>query len=388
MTRSQRLVLFASLYLGQGAVLSYFFTFNILYLTAQGFPADEIGYFQAILVLPFVLKILLGMLSDRFSLFGLGHRSPYILLGLLIQVSCFALLPLVDLPAGLDLFFLLCLLAAFGMALSDTGTDGLAVEATPEHERALVQGVMVGARAGGILLSLLLGGWLANQLGWPAMFGMIVVLGLPGILLTLWLWQKKSGPAASGFSWMAFRGLARSDVLSLAAMGMIYALALDGVLSFLSFHRDAALLGDIGAVSSLVAVAMFGRILGAAVSGRLTDRLGYRSSLRVAITLSALACLGMSVTLGPIVLAIVCLVFGFAYGYCTTTYSALAMTLTDPRIAASMFAIFMMFINLGIGLGQGLGGTLTQQIGFQGLAWTMATISLLNLLFLRRVPSR
>lgn len=386
MTRPQRLALFASLYLAQGAVLSYFFTFNVLYLSARGFAADEIGYFQAVLVLPFILKILLGMLSDRLSLLGLGHRSPYILLGLLVQTSCFALLPQIALPDGLDLFFATCLVAALGMALSDTGTDGLAVEATPEHERPLVQGVMVGARAAGLLLSLLFGGWLADRVGWPAMFAMIVILGFPAIALSLRFWQHKGERPAESFSWKAFRGLVRRDVITLALMGVIYALALDGVLSFLSFHPDAALLEDIGTVSSLVAVSMLGRMLGAAVSGRLTDRLGYRRSMQVAIALSALSCLGLSLTFGPVVLAAVCLIFGFSYGYYTTTYSAAAMTLTDPRIAASMFAIFMMFLNIGIGLGQGLGGAITNALGFQGLAWAMASISLLNLLFVRRMP--
>lgn len=386
MTRTQRLTLFASLYLAQGAVLSYFFTFNLLYLTQHGFAADRIGFFQAVLVLPFVLKILIGILSDRFSLFGLGHRSPYILLGLLIQLTCFGMLPLISLPEGLDLFFITCLIAALGMALSDTGTDGLAVEATPEHERPLVQGVMVGARAAGLLLSLLVGAWLAERLGWSLVFAMIVLLGLPGLGLTLWLWQDPGRKAPGGFSWEAFRGLARRDVLSLAAMGLIYALALDGVLSFLAFHDDAARLGDIGVIGSLVALVMVGRILGAVASGRLTDRLGYRRSLRFAILLSASACVALSLTFGPVVLALVCLLFGFAYGYTTTTYSALAMTLTDARIAASMFAIFMMFINIGIGLGQGLGGTLTSQIGFQGLAWVMAGVSLINLVLVRRLP--
>ena len=63
------------------------------------------------------------------------------------------------------------------------------------------------------------------------------------------------------------------------------------------------------------------------------------------------------------------------------------MTLTDPHIAASMFAIFMMFLNIGIGLGQGLGGLMTDALGFQGLAGAMALVGLLNLLLVRRMPA-
>ncbi len=44
-------------------------------------------------MIPFVIKIFLGMLSDKVNLFGLGHRRPYIMIGLLIQFSCLVVIP-------------------------------------------------------------------------------------------------------------------------------------------------------------------------------------------------------------------------------------------------------------------------------------------------------
>jgi len=277
------------------------------------------------------------------------------------------------------------LCGALGMAMYDTCADGLAVETTPPQDRALLQGVMVGARAAGILCALLLGSYLVEGFGWSALFVMITLMSLPALAVTLTFWDRRKGGASKVFCWSAFSSLRRQDVLLLAAMGLIYALALDAVLSYLSYHDDAGRLADIGVVSGLVAISMVGRIAGALTSSRLSERLGYRRSMRLAIILSTLACLALSLTAGTLVLALACLLFGFAYGYYTSVYSAAAMLSTDPRIAASMFAVFMIFLNIGVALGQALGGLVTEAIGFQGLAWSMALVSLINLELVRRV---
>lgn len=55
----------------------------------------DVSVFGAIALIPFVTKIFLGMLSDLVNLFGLGHRMPYILLGLLIQALYLAVAPFI-----------------------------------------------------------------------------------------------------------------------------------------------------------------------------------------------------------------------------------------------------------------------------------------------------
>jgi len=59
-SRNFRLALFGSLYFAQGAMMSYFLTFNILYLGEFGYGEADVGVFQAVLAVPFVLKIFLG----------------------------------------------------------------------------------------------------------------------------------------------------------------------------------------------------------------------------------------------------------------------------------------------------------------------------------------
>jgi PAT family beta-lactamase induction signal transducer AmpG len=88
-SRPFRLTLFALMYFVQGAALAYFRGFQKPYLGSLNIDADVIGLLTSILLLPFILKIFIGMVSDRVNLFGVGHRKPYMMLGLLLAVLAF-----------------------------------------------------------------------------------------------------------------------------------------------------------------------------------------------------------------------------------------------------------------------------------------------------------
>jgi PAT family beta-lactamase induction signal transducer AmpG len=381
-------MLFGSLYAAQGAVMSHFLTFNILYLGEAGYGPDEIGIFQSLLLVPFILKIFLGMLSDGVNLLGLGHRKPYILLGLLAQAAIILVAPYISVAEGLGTYAGLLFVAAVGMALYDTCTDGLALDTTPESERGLVQGVMVGARAAGILIMLVIGGWLAENLGWPAYFLSLVVLTILPLPLVLMIREDPSQMHRQEFQWSAFKAFRRSGVMLVALMGLLYAFSLDGVLTFLSDYLRAAMQVSVGDIGLLVALSMVGRILGAATNGWLTDRVGHRQSLFVAIALAFLACVGLALGGGLGLLALFGFLFGLAYGYYTAVYAAVAMDFCDPHISASMFALFMLFVNVGTAVGQPVGGLLAENLGFAWMALIMGAVNLVNILLVIGIFAR
>lgn len=393
LSRNLRLLLFGSLYAAQGAVMSYFLTFNILYLGESGYGPDEIGIFQSLLLVPFILKIFLGMLSDAVNLFGLGHRKPYILIGLLAQATIILIAPFVSVDGGLGTFAGLLFITAVGMALYDTCTDGLVLDTTPENEHGLVQGVMVGARAAGILIMLVVGGWLAENLGWTAYFFSLVALTVIPIPLVLKLREDPSRMKRREFQWSAFKAFGQGTVILVGVVGFLYAFSLDGVLTFLSDYLRVALDVSVGDIGLLVALSMVGRILGAASNSWLTDRIGHRQSLFVAIALAFFACVGLALGGGVSLIALFGLLFGLAYGYYTSVYAAVAMDFSDPHISASAFALFMLFVNVGTAIGQPVGGLLADRLGFEQMALIMGAINLINILlvigiFRAKRPSR
>ena len=129
-----RNLLFASLYFTQGTILGYFASLNALYLISRGLSMTDVGIFGAIALIPFVIKIFLGMWSDRVNLFGRGHRVPYILIGLAVQLMCLLLVPAINPSTHYWGFVALAFTLQLGMALYDTCTDGLALDTTPAAE--------------------------------------------------------------------------------------------------------------------------------------------------------------------------------------------------------------------------------------------------------------
>jgi MFS family permease len=77
-SKTLRFSLFGLLYFTQGTILGYFASLNALYMLANGLDMSQVGIFSTIALIPFVIKILFGIISDRYNLLGLGHRKPYI----------------------------------------------------------------------------------------------------------------------------------------------------------------------------------------------------------------------------------------------------------------------------------------------------------------------
>src|SRR5512136_2736201 len=94
--KTLRFTLFGLLYFTQGIILGYFAALNALYLLANGLDMADVGIFASIALIPFVIKIFFGMLSDRYNFFGWGHRKPYIAIGLAVQFICLLLVATIN----------------------------------------------------------------------------------------------------------------------------------------------------------------------------------------------------------------------------------------------------------------------------------------------------
>jgi PAT family beta-lactamase induction signal transducer AmpG len=371
-----RYLMFGLLYFSQGTVLSYFTALNALYLRAHGLSMTDIGVFATIALLPFVIKIFLGMLSDRVNLFGMGHRRPYILLGLVIQALCLFLVPAIDPAARYWLFVALAFVLQLGMALYDTCTDGLALDTTPAEEEGMIQGFMVGGRALGVVLTASVVGLLAQNVGWHAVFwvlGGLTLLPMPLVVLM----REPERTTARSFKWAAFRAFRRPQVIALAALGFLFFLIIAGANQNVNpFLQDSfgIALSTAGFVTTVWGI---GVVLGGVTGGALVSRLGQRAAIIVALVLSLIGVLALALIPGAIWVWPLVALFGLSYGTYQTLYFALAMHYTDPRIAASMFAILMASTNVAQGVGMSFSGILADAVGFR---WTFVALAALNLL--------
>ncbi|NJL25645.1 MAG: AmpG family muropeptide MFS transporter [Calothrix sp. SM1_5_4] len=126
---------FALLYYIQGAALAYVVNFQKPYLAGEGIGKKTLGLFTSLLLLPFIAKVFLGMLSDRLPLGRCGSRKPYMALGLGIFGLCYFSLGGIDPGHHFALFAAVTWLASLGLALFDTCADGWAVDIAEEREQ-------------------------------------------------------------------------------------------------------------------------------------------------------------------------------------------------------------------------------------------------------------
>jgi len=382
MSKAYRYTIFGLLYFIQGAILSYFTGFNGIYLLSFGVSMRGVGLIGLIGMTPFVLKIFLGILSDRVNLFGGGYRKPYILIGVAVQALSLVLVPLIDPSSSFGTYALLGFILMTGMALYDTATDGLALDTTGETEQGTIQGLMVGGRALGVTVISVFFGFFADFVSWRFAFWSLALISTLVFFLA-WLIREDGKRARPEFDWSAFRAFGRREIFSLAILGALYSFIINAVAEIMNpFFLEKF---EIGAFAAGLYSAVWGLgiVIGGVLGGWGSDKLGHRSSVWTAMIISFAAILLFLVVPDGRIAYLVALGFGFAFGFYETVYFATSMARTDPRIAASMFSILMAVANIGTGIGLAVTGVMVDGWGYPV---TFLILAGLNLLALPLIP--
>jgi PAT family beta-lactamase induction signal transducer AmpG len=370
--------MFGSLYFSQGTILSYFSALNALYFLSRGLSMTDVGIFASIALIPFVIKILWGMLSDRVNLFGMGHRKPYILIGLFVQFGCLVVVPFIDPAAHYWGFVGVAFILQMGMALYDTCTDGYALDSTPEEEEGTIQGFMVGGRALGVVLTASVVGILADNVSWAAVFWLLAVLTLIPVPMVLGIREGKR-EVEKKFDWAAFGAFKQKTVIALSGLGFVFFLIIAGVNVLVNPFLEQEFQITLTQAGFYTTVWGIGVVLGGVVGGSLIQKIGRKKGTTIALVISLGGVLALAITMSPQAAWPIVAAFGLAYGTCQTVYFALSMNFTDSRISASMFSILMAISNVAQGAGMALSGILADIIDFR---LTFVIFAALNLLAL------
>jgi PAT family beta-lactamase induction signal transducer AmpG len=327
------------------------------------------------------------MLSDRVNLFGLGHRKPYILIGLLVQTICLIVVPFIDPAQYYWGFVALAFTLQMGMALYDTCTDGLALDTTPQEEEGTIQGFMVGGRAVAVVVTASVVGLLADYVSWTAVFWLLAFFTLLPIPLVLTA-KEVERTADEMFDWRAFAAFKQSTVIFLAILGFLFFFIIAGVNQLVNPFLQESFGISLSMAGYYTTVWGIGVVLGATFGGRIYKRIGMRNATLGAIITGFVGILALAFTESPLMAWPLVALFGLAYGTQNTVYFALAMKYTVPGIAASMFAILMAVTNVGQGAGMAVSGLLSDTSGFRITYMIFAALNFLALPLLPRIFGR
>ena len=358
---------FAMLYFVQGVIQAYQLNFFKPHMDSEGIDADRLAIVASLALLPFIIKWIYGIISDRFNLFGRGHRVPYMQIGLVSTGLAFVIAYFIDPSESFGVLAAVVLMATFFMALFDTTADALAVDVVPPEDHSRVQAFMTGGRAAGLVVVSLIFGVIADTIGYQAIFLAIAAL----MMIPLFMVRKIQEPAkrtpAHSFDRSAFRVMLQPRYF---VFGLFLILAwtffqgIDGLVTFYMSNELDSSGSTIGLYGTLKGVGM---VIGAVGLSYLMTHFGRRMAALTTVTLVTLGGLMFSVLESETAIVSVGVLWGIAVGLQWTTYVTLSMGVTDTRIAGSMFAILQTMSNIGIGAGEGIATSLSDNLGFSGV---------------------
>jgi PAT family beta-lactamase induction signal transducer AmpG len=270
-----------------------------------------------------------------------------------------------------------------GMAMYDTSTDGLALDTTPEDEAGKIQGIMVGGRAMGVVVLSSLIGVLAQNVSWMAAFWLLAILTLLPLVFLIGF-KEPPRKADQKFEWKAFAAFKHWPIIALGLLGALYSLIINAANEIINPFLQSDFGISVMMAGFFTTVWGIGVVVGGITGGPLTDRVGQRRAVEIALVISFVSVAIFSFTSTAAIAWPLVFIFGVAYGYYETVYFAISMRKSDPRIAASMFSILMAIANIGTGIGLPIAGLLADGVGYR---WTFAIIASLNLLAIPLLPA-
>jgi predicted MFS family arabinose efflux permease len=368
--------MFAMLYFVQGVIQAYQLNFFKPHMDSEGIDADRLAIVASLALLPFVIKWVYGMISDRFNLFGRGHRKPYMQIGLICTAAAFFVAYFIDPSESFGVLAAMVLTATFFMALFDTTADALAVDVVVPEDHSRVQAFMTGGRAAGLVIVSLIFGLIADTIGYQAIFIAISVL----LLIPLWMVRRVQEPAvrtpAHTFDRRAFKVMLQPRYFVFALVLIIAWTAFQGIDGLVTFYMSDELGSSGGTIGLYGTLKGVGMVAGAFGLSAMVKRFGRRTAVLTtigAVTLGGLAFSGLASETAILTIAVL---WGVAVGLQWTTYVTLSMGITDTRIAGSMFAILQTMSNIGIGAGEGIATGLSDNIGYSAVFRSFALANL------------
>lgn len=345
-TPTRRRVLFAALYLSEGAPIGFIWWALPTELRIAGVDVDRITTLTALLVLPWTFKFLWAPLIDSVQSPRWGFRH-WIVAAQTAMALAIAPLAFLDFETDFELVFALLLCHALAASTQDAAIDGWAINLTSSEERGKLTGLMQSG--------MLTGRWIfgaglllvRETVPRPAIFLFLAAVVWATSILVI-LSPDTATPAASGDSVRSFGATLRDALrrrttwlgLGLAALGGAGFEAVGAVVGPFLIDRGYSP-EAVGAFYTATIVAM---LVGSLAGGFSADRIGHKRAVGlflvfVAVAISATTVADATNTNSLVVPLLVTVYLGI--GLFTAASYALFMDLTDPKLGATQFSAFM-----------------------------------------------
>ena len=355
-------ILFSSLYLSEGLKWSISVVIFPLYFDELGISPTILGFVIALTSFPVIVKFIFGGVVDYFNKFG---RKRFVLIGGLTSALSLFAVSMINPAKSLSLFILIFFIGVIGISFLDVSADAWAIETTKKKERGKVNGAMftglfVGTSFGSILFT-----QIADRIGFNAVFLVAGLLVLIIIIFPLLVREIKKKVKHKKISKVLISEFKKKNILIFSIFAPVATISGGLLLIVIPLYMKKVLMLSVGQVGLITAIFPITNIFGSLIFGTFSDSFGRKSTIYIILSLSIITSGALILADTWIILALIYSIIGFLFGGLYSSIAALAMDVTDKRIAATQFSIFMSLLNVGeVGIGNGLAGLMLETLGY------------------------
>ncbi|MHA1943220.1 MAG: MFS transporter [Candidatus Thorarchaeota archaeon] len=341
---------------------------------------DDFGriLLQAVIWLPWYLKVFFGVLSDNAPIKQYGRRKPYVVFAGVVGIIGWITIPLYT---EFSMFLVISgILASFGTGMSDATIDALAVEITPQRRRGVLQGLSWGFRGLGVGITALFAGVLADAGSW------FILFSFPGLLMSLSCFLVllvKENPLPEDFkriSGQEYKSAFSSRNVQLCFTFNLFAASAIAIVPLIQTLLEVGLGFDLVTVGIVFSTFSVGLFFGALILGVLGDRISVRTTLPLNSALYTVVILSaLFINLqNPTHAIIFFFVVGFTSGGYQTTQLRINMDNTPAVASGTIFNLYNSVANLGlIAIGALTIAVFESFVGSYQVGWQLAWVFIL-----------
>jgi MFS family permease len=309
------------------------------------------GEYKGLIISLFTLT---AMISRPFSgrLTDTIGRIPVMIVGSTVCLICSLIYPSLTSIYG---FFLLRFFHGFSTGFTPTGTTAYVADIIPSNRRGEAMGLLGTFGTVGMASAPAIGGWVATEFSIEVMFycssafGLLAVMSFAGVTETL--------SSKVRFHYQHLK-ISKADLYEPSVITPF-------IVMFLSYYSYGVMLTlvpdlskELGFTNKGVVFTVFtlASVAVRFIAGRVSDKHGRRTVLKVSTTLIAIAMIVMGLATSKWILWTGGVLYGMANGMTSPTLFAWVTDLSNDHNRGRAFAFIYIAMELGIGLGAIISG--------------------------------
>lgn len=302
---------------------------------------------------------------------------------LLIFVTVFVLSTFLYLSVA-SVIFLLALRFVHGISFGvvTTATGAIASDLVPEERKGEGIGYFAMSMNLAMVLGPFIGLTLANRYGFFVLFVILSVLALLALLFgnTVRIPKKEAAAKEQGRTSLHWKNFIEPKAVPLSLTALILSFAYSGILTFIPVYAKE--LGVVEAASYFYVIYAIMIVLSRPIIGRLFDRFGEHVIIYPSIFLYVIGLVTLSQAHSATMFLTSGAIIGLGFGTLFPSFQTVALRLTPMHRRGLATGTYLLFYDIGIGLGSVILGSIAAAATYQDMyAFSAVEVSLAAVLY-------